>query len=223
MYLPRISYSSPTDFGSITSPLDHGAATGRRLAEYRSPCDHEPRQQCRPPWEWTFYQANRPITSSSPPCFNLDAAQQALRPTFNASDGFLYGPSGFQRGFAADPRRHLDRYPAFSPDSQLLVPVGRNRVLPPVFDQFFDYAEKGDLVTGDAPIEGSQQRKHTEWESCHSGESSEVRAGKDSPRAAEEDGEAPSTRDCVDNQTPGESSRAYFGGLSDLFLLLFIY
>lgn len=205
MYLPRISYPSPSDFGHITSPLDHSSAAGRRLTEYRSPCEPEPRQQCRTPWEWSLYQANRPIAPPSPTCYNLDSAQQSLLPAFNSGDGLLYGPPGFQRGFAGEPRRVLDRYPAFTPDSQLLVPVGRNRVLPPVFDQFVDFTERGD------PTAEVQKRKDAEWETCHGGESSEVRAGKDSPRAAEEEeeevGEAPSTRGCGDNQTPGESPK----------------
>lgn len=204
MYLPRIPYPSPSDFGHLSSPLDHSSAAGRRLTEYRSPCEPEPRQQCRPPWEWSLYQANRPLAPPSPTCYNLESAQQSLHPAFNSSDGLLYGHPGFQRALAGEPRRVLDRYPAFTSDSQLLVPVGRSRVLPPVFDQFVDFAERGDPTA-------EVQRKDAEWDKCHGGgESSEVRAGKDSPRAAEEEeevGEAASTRSCGDNATPGESSK----------------
>lgn len=203
MYLPRISYPSPSDFGHLTSPLDHSSVAGRRLAEYRSPCEPEPRQQCRPPWEWSLYQANRPIAPPSPTCYNLDAAPQSLHPAFNSGDGLLYGHPGFQRGLAGEPRRVLDRYPAFTSDSQLLVPVGRGRVLPPVFDQFVDFAERGDPTA-------EVQKKDAEWDECTSGESSEVRAGKESPRAAEEEEEvveSPSSRSYGDNATQGESSK----------------
>lgn len=197
MYLPRISFPSPSDFGHLSSPLDHSSAAGRRLTEYPSPCEPEPRQQCRPPWEWSLYQANRPIAPPSPTCYNLDAAQQSLHPAFNSGDCLLYGHHGFQRGLAGEPRRVLDRYPAFTSDTQLFVPVSRSRVLPPVFDQFVDFAERAEVPKKDA-----------EWDKCHSGESSEVRAGKGSPRAAEEEEEvreAPSSRSCGDNATQGES------------------
>lgn len=198
MYLPRIPYPSSSDFGHLSSPLDHSSAAGRRLTEYRSPCEPEPRQQCRPPWEWSLFQANRPIAPPSPTCYNLDAAQQSLHPAFNSGDGLLYGHPGFQRGLAGEPRRVLDRYPAFTSDSRLLT---GNRVLPPVFDQFAEFAERGDPTS-------EVQKKDAVLDKCQNGERSEVIAGKDSPRAAEDEeevGEAPSTRSCRDNATPGES------------------
>lgn len=223
MYLPRFNYPSKSDFGSSASPfltehgtslLDHSGASGRRLAEYRGHCDHEPRQQYRPPWEWTLYQANRPIASPPPSCFTLprEAAQQGLpspsEMMFNTNDCYLYGPSvpRFQRGFAGNPRALLGRYAAFNSDSHLLFPAGRNRVLPPVFDQFFDYTEEGvDLKADITP--GSPRKKetnHADWRSCHDGESSEVRAETDSPRAAKEGEEDASGYG--DSQAPGKRS-----------------
>lgn len=212
MYLPRFTYSSKSDFGTFTPPfltekgtslLDHSAASERTLTEYRSHCNHEPRQKCRPPWEWTLYQASRPITSPPPSRFNLprEAVQQGLpspsEMMFNANDCFPYGPPAprFQRGFAGHPRGLLDRYSAF------------NRVLPPVFDEFFDYAqEEVDLKADITP--GSQHKKatnHADWRSCHNGESSEVRAGTDSPRAGKEDTEdAPLTSGCGESQAPSK-------------------
>lgn len=223
MYLPRFAYSSKSDFGSFSPPfltekgtslLEHGTAPERRPTEYRNHCDHEQLQQYRPPWEWALYQANRPITSPPPPsCFNFprEAAQQGLpSPSdmmFNTSDQcFLYTAPRFQRAFAGEPRGLLDRYSAFSGDSQLLFPAAQNRVLPPVFDQFFDYVEgEVDLKTDITP--GSQKRKvtsHPDWMSCNNDEHSEA-TGRDSPSAAKEGAEdAPFTGDSGDSQAPSE-------------------
>lgn len=221
MYLPSFNYPSKSDFGSTASPfltehgtslLDHGG--GRRPTEYRGHCDREPRQQYRPPWEWTLYQAaNRPIASPPPACFNLprEAAQPGLpsqsEVMLNTGDCFLYGSSvpRFQRGFAGTPRSLLGRYAAFNSDSHLLFPACRNRVLPPVFDQFFDYAEEGVNLKGDLAPGGQRtvETTHADWRSCHDGESSEVRAGTDSPmQAAGEDTEDASGSG--DGQAPGE-------------------
>lgn len=207
MYLPRFTYSSKSDFGSFTPPfltekgtslLDYSTASERRLPEYRSHCDHEPRQKYRPPWEWTLYQANRPITSPPPSRFNLprEVVPQGLpshsEMMFNTNDCFPYGPSAprFQRGSAG----LLDRYSAF------------NRVLPPVFDEFFDYTQEEVDLKADITPE-SQQKKatnHADWRSCHNGESSEVRAGTDSPRAAKDTEDAPLTSGCGESQAPSK-------------------
>ena len=232
MYLPSCTYPSKSDFGSIPSPflaengtalLDRGSASARRLSEYRSHCYQEPRQHYppHPPWKLTLYPASSPITSPQPPCFNLpggDAVYHEYRrgsPSdniFNAGkDRFLYGASapGFHGSFSGDPRRFAGSYAGFNPDSQLLVPVGRNTVLPPVFDQFFEYIEDGADPKAEV-TPGSQQEKETEraeWRSCHSGESGEVRAGSESLPAGHEDEEdAPlssgSGGDC--SHTPSE-------------------
>lgn len=226
MYLPRFAYSSKSDFGSFSPPflaekgtslLEHGTVPERRPTEYRNHCDHEPLQQYRPPWEWTLYQANRPLASPPPPsCFNFprEAAQQGLpSPSeimLNTSDQcFLYSRTAprFQRAFAGEPRALLDRYSAFNGDSQLLFPAAQNRILPPVFDQFFDYVEgEVDLKADITP--GSQQRKmtsHPDWRSCNNEERSEARTGRDSPSASKEATEdAPLTGDSGDSQAPSE-------------------
>ncbi|XP_035519677.1 homeobox protein Hox-D11b-like [Morone saxatilis] len=197
MYFPNCSFPSKSDFGSITSPFL--TENGTALLEYRGHCYHDPRQQYRPPWKWTLYQANRPVTSPSPSCFNLpgevhhDYHGSSSDTIFNTSkDCFLYGasdPRFHVQSFAENPRSFPPgRYTAFSPDSQLLYPGGRGRVLPPVFDQFVEYAEEGVDPKADVSP-GSQQEKDTnraEWTSCHSGDSSEVREGSDSPRPGKE-------------------------------------
>ncbi len=209
MYLQSCTHPSKSDFGSIASPfltetgtalLDHSTAAARRLSEYRSYCYHEPRQQYPPPWKWTLYQANRPITSP-PPCFNLpgEAVYHEGLPSpsetiFSTSkDCFLYGASGprfHAQAFAGDPRSFPSRYTGFNPDSQLLFPAAQSRIPPPVFDQFSEYAEE--KADPKAEIKyGSQQERETdraEW-ICHSGESSEVRAGSESLQAGKEDEE----------------------------------
>lgn len=214
MYLPSCTYSSKSDFGSITSPflmengtalLDHSTPSARRLSEYRDYCSHEPRQQHPPPDKWTLYPARRPITSPPPACFNL--------PGEAVYGGAVYGASGsrFQaQVFAGDPLSLPGGYTAFNPDSQLLFQAGRSSILSPGFDRFFEHAEEG----MDAKVEispGSQQEtkvKQAEWTSCHSGDSSEVRAGSQSPEAGKEDEEdAPSSSggrgDC--SHAPSES------------------
>lgn len=203
MYLPSCTYPSKSDFGSITSPfvtenntavLDHSTAS-----EYRGYRHHEPRQQYpAPPWKWTLHQANRAITSAPgeagyPEYQGLSSPSETL---FNPSkDCFLYGGAAYgasgTRFYAGDARSFPGRYTAFNPDSQLLFPAGRNRVLPPAFNQFFEFAEEGVNQRADI-TPGREQQKETnraEWTSCHTGESSEVRAGSESPQAGKEDEE----------------------------------
>lgn len=211
MFSSSLAYTSKT--GSITSPFlaEHSSALGRRL-EHRSLCDHEPRHQYRPPWEWNPYPTNGPI--ASPTCFDFPQDHQGLpSPSgviFNPSDCFLYGPTGphFQRGFPAEPRALLGRYSAFGSDSQLLFHDGRNKVLPPGFDQFFDYAEEGVHAKERIPP-GSrrEQVNHTEWLRGPDGESSEERAGTESVEAPEEKEDEQSSSGCGDGQVPSRSSK----------------
>ncbi|XP_039995711.1 homeobox protein Hox-D11b-like isoform X2 [Xiphias gladius] len=223
MYLPSCTYPPKSDFGSIASPflgesgtalLDHGTAPGRRLSEYRGYCYHEPLQQYPPPRKWTLYQANRPLASPPPSCFNLPGEAvyheyQGLpsppETIFNGSaDCFLYGgavygapdPRFHARAVAGEPRSFPGAYATYNADSQLLFPAERNRILPPVFDQFFERAEEAeDPKAGVAA--GNQDEKEanrTGWTSCHSGESGAARAGSHSPPAGKEDQEdAPSS------------------------------
>ncbi|KAM9345118.1 homeobox protein Hox-D11b-like [Symphorus nematophorus] len=216
MYLPSCTYPSKSDFGSITSPfltengsalLEHSAASARRLSEYRSPVYQEPRQQYPPPppppWKWTLYSANSTITSPQPPCFNLPGGEAVYHEYHHSSlsetlfntgkDRFLYGASapGFHGSFSGDPRSFTGRYTAFNPDSQLHIPVSRHKVLPPVFDQFIEYVEEGadpkaEVTPGSQPEKGTVR---AEWTSCHSRESSEVRAGLEALPAGKEDEE----------------------------------
>lgn len=207
------SFAYPSKTGSITAPFlaEHSGASGRRL-EHRSLCDHEPRHQYRPPWEWNPYPTSGPM--ASPTCFDFPQDHQALpSPSgliFNPGDSFLYGPSGphFQRGFPAEPRALLGRYSAFGSDSQLLFHDGRNRVLPPGFDQFFDYAEEGmhakERIT---PGSRREQVNHTEWLRGPDGESGEGRAGTESVEAPEEKEDEQSPSGCGDGQVPSRSSK----------------
>ncbi|TMS04832.1 Homeobox protein Hox-D11b [Larimichthys crocea] len=199
MYLPpSCTYPSPS--GSISPLLDHSAASARRLSDYSC---YEPRQQCPPPppWKWTLYQANRAI--ASPQSYHeYRGSQSESRFSSTGKDCFLYGaPAPRVHG---DPRSFPDRYAAFKPGSRLLFPAGRSRILPPVFDQFIEYAQEegggGSGGGGGEVVEITQRDRaanRAEWTSCHSGESSEVRAGSDSPQAGKEDEEdAPLSSGC---------------------------
>ncbi|XP_070834207.1 homeobox protein Hox-D11b-like [Chaetodon trifascialis] len=208
MYLSSCTYPSKSDFGSITWPFltesgtalqDHNTAAARRQSDGRY-IRCEPRQQRPPPWKWTLYHASRPAASPPPSCFSLPG--NAVYHEYQRSppdDRFLCGTSGplHAHALAGAPRSFPGRHAAFSPDSQLLFPVGRNRLLPPDFDQCLKCAEV-DPKAG--RTHGSQQEKETnraEWTSCHSGESSEARAGSESPQARRDNEEdAPSSSGC---------------------------
>lgn len=204
------SFSYPSKTGPLTSPFlaEHSSASGRRL-EHRSLCDPEPRHQYRPPWEWNPYPTNGPI--ASPTCFDFPQDHQGLSSPsgviFSPSDRFLYAPSGphFQRGFPAEPRALLGRYSAFGSDSQLLFHDGRNRVLPPGFDQFFDYAAEG-MQAKERITPGSRpgQVDPAEWLRSPDGESSEERAGTDSLEAPEKE-DAHSSGGCGESQAQSKS------------------
>ncbi|XP_044070910.1 homeobox protein Hox-D11b-like isoform X2 [Siniperca chuatsi] len=211
----QLPFAWISDFGSIALPfltengtaqLDHCTASVRSLSECRGYCYHE---QYPPPWKWTLYQANRRFTSPPPSYLNLPGEavyhQGLASPSeaiLNTSKdwfpygGAVYGASGprlHKQAFAGDPRSFPGRDAAFNPDSQLHFSAERNIILPPVFDQCFEYAEEG--IDPKAEIRhGSQREKETtgaKWTSCHSGESSEVRAGSESPQAGKEDEDAP--------------------------------
>lgn len=205
------SFSYPSKTGPLTSPFlaEHSSASGRRL-EHRSLCDPEPRHQYRPPWEWNPYPTSGAI--ASPTCFDFPQDHQGLpSPSgviFNPSDRFLYAPSGphFQRGFPAEPRALLGRYSAFGSDSQLLFHDARNRVLPPAFDQFFDYAAEGMQAKERIPPGGRPgQVDPAEWLRSPDGESSEERAGTDSVEAPEDKEDAHSSGGCGESQAQSKS------------------
>ncbi|KAM7408334.1 hypothetical protein PAMA_002168 [Pampus argenteus] len=192
-----------------TALLDHSTSSLRRLSEHRGYCYNEPRQQHPPPDKWSLFQARHPITSTPPACFNLpgEAVYQEYQRTpsppetrFNTSKdcflygGAVYGASGSRfhaQAFAGDPLSLPGRYTTFNPDSQLLFQAGRSSILPPVFDCFFEHSEEGvDKKTGISPASQQEKKsKQAEWTGCHSGESSEVRAGSESPEAGKEDEE----------------------------------
>ncbi|XP_054456695.1 homeobox protein Hox-D11b-like [Anoplopoma fimbria] len=205
MYLPSCTYSSKSDFGSITSPFlrEHGAPLldRSRLSEYRGWCHPEPGQQYPPPWKWALHQAGRPITSAPPPCVRVpgegvypehQGLQSPTEVMFNPGKDFLavYGasvPSFY--AFGTDARSLHGDYAAFNPDSELLFPAARSRVLPPVFDQFLEREDQRVKTT-----HRQKERNRARRTSCHTGESSEVRAGSESPQAGKEDEEdAPSS------------------------------
>lgn len=207
MFSSGFAYTSKS--GSVASPFlaERSSASGRRL-ERRSLCDHEPRHQHRPPWEW----ASSPV--ASPTCFDFPRDRQGLpSPSgvmFDPSDCLLHGPSGphFQRGFPAEPRALLGGYPAFGSNSQLLFHEGRHGVLPPGFDPFLDYTEEGahaeDRVT---PGSRREQVNHAECLRGPGGESSEERAGTESVGAPREKEDERSSRGCGDGQAPSRSSK----------------
>ncbi|XP_034408348.1 homeobox protein Hox-D11b-like [Cyclopterus lumpus] len=232
MYLPGCTYPSKADFGSGPSPFlteSGGTAPGRRLSDYRACCPHEPRQQqYPPPWKWTLHRGGhpRPIPTSAPPqpCVRLPGGDsvyhgyRGLRSSPHAAEDFLYGgpvygasgPRFHAPAFAGDPRSLPGGYAAFNPDSELLFPAGRTGVRrPPVLDPFFEHApeeESADPRAKSAP--GSQrlkETKRTRRTGCHTGESSKVRAGSESPRAGKEDEEdAPSSSGSGGDDSPAE-------------------
>ncbi|XP_070771544.1 homeobox protein Hox-D11b-like [Enoplosus armatus] len=219
MYLPSRTFLSKSDFGFLTENgtalLDHSSASARRLSGYRGCCYYEP--QYPPPW--TLYQAKRPITSPPPPCFKLpgEAVHHQGLPSpsetiLNTSEdcfrygGAVYGAPGprlHAQAFAGDPRSFPGRYTTFNPDSRILFSAERNAILPPGFDQFSEYAHDG--VHPRVEItHGSQQSNRAEWTSCHSGESSEVRAGSESPQAGKDEEDAPLSSGSGGDYTPTE-------------------
>ncbi|XP_034753759.1 homeobox protein Hox-D11b-like [Etheostoma cragini] len=205
------SITSPFLTKNGAALLDHSTASARRLPDYRGYCHHEPRQQYPRPWKWSLHQANRPIASGAPSCLSLpgevgfheyQGLPSSSETIFNTgNECFLYGGAAngapgsrfHAQSFPGDPRGFPGRHTAFNPDARLLFPAGQNRVLPQVFEQILDYSEEVvNPRTQIKPEPGSQQEKETnpaEWKSCHTGESSKVREGSESPQAAKEDEE----------------------------------
>ncbi|XP_040905108.1 homeobox protein Hox-D11b-like [Toxotes jaculatrix] len=212
MYLPSCTYPSKSDFGTTTSSFLTENGTGlrdHRLSEYRSYCCYEPQQRYPPPGKWTLYQATCPVASPPPTCFSLPGEAvyheyQGLpsqkETIFRSSkDCFLYGgpvhgasdPRFHAHAFSGDQRCFPGRHTTYNPDSHPLLPSGRSRIPPPDFEQFFEHREKvedpkADIITGNRHV---KETNRTEWTGCHSGESSEVRAGSESPLPGKEDQE----------------------------------
>ncbi|XP_074532532.1 homeobox protein Hox-D11b-like [Halichoeres trimaculatus] len=181
MYLPSCSYPSS---GSTPSPF---LTEGDK--DYPGYCYHEPRQHYPPSWKWTLHQTNSPIASPQTSCFTLpgessyhEGLPSPSEPVFKAGkECFLYGASAPRfpaQTFSLDPLTLPRRYATFNPDSQLFFRAARNNILPPVFDQFFEYGEEG----VDPKAETVQRKTGTStavWTSCDSRESSEVKAGSE--------------------------------------------
>uniref|UniRef100_A0A667X0D1 Homeobox domain-containing protein n=1 Tax=Myripristis murdjan TaxID=586833 RepID=A0A667X0D1_9TELE len=161
MYLPSCTYyMSKSDFGSVSSPFLTG-----RLPDYRGYCYPEPRQQYAPPGKWSLYQTNHPAVSSSSSCFytpeeivfhgDPGLTSPSERIFNNSNDCFLYGGA------------------VYGPPSPLLSPVGRNGILPPGFDPFFEATEGGDQKTeGTTGSRRGNDSSQSGWRGCQSGERS---------------------------------------------------
>lgn len=162
----------------------------RLSTEYRSYCYHDPGQ-------WSFYPAAGPVLSTPRFSFPGEAALHQ-----HEHQGPVPGPAGCTDRFpygASDTRCHSRAFfpgrCSFSPqDSQLLFPAGRSRrVLPPVFDQFFEELEDAKVCESSKSTVAGARTVHetepsvTEWTSSR--ESGESRAGSASPSAGKEDEE----------------------------------
>ncbi|XP_047458082.1 homeobox protein Hox-D11b-like isoform X2 [Mugil cephalus] len=191
MYLPRCVSVPRSDFGSVspqflvekgTVLLDYSTAS-RGQPELRGYSYHEPVQH--PPGTVAPNQADQPLISPSPTFFNL--AREAVfheygspYPPVSVSSnknrlvygGEVYGASSHFYAQMLDARSLYGKHSAFSPDSHLLSSVGQSRTIPPR-----EFTPKN---------QRERETKRTEWRSCHRGESSEVRAGSESPRAGKE-------------------------------------
>ncbi|CAB1413535.1 unnamed protein product [Pleuronectes platessa] len=214
MYLPSCTFPSKSDFGSIPPPflteggaalLEHSGASAR----YRGCCFHEPLQQYPPPGKWTLYPGEAVYHQglSSPPETLYKGGKECFLsggPVYGASDPRLHA-----HAFAGDPRSFPGRYATYHPDSQLLFPAARNRILLPVFDQFIaEEAESPRTGTADREKETSR----TGCTSCPSGEGGEVRPVSESPLTGKEDDEdAPSSGgaggDCSHDRTESSGKR----------------
>uniref|UniRef100_UPI0037E7414E homeobox protein Hox-D11b-like n=1 Tax=Semicossyphus pulcher TaxID=241346 RepID=UPI0037E7414E len=210
MYLSSCTYSSNSlDYCSISSPFltengtpipDYSPAPARRLSEYPGNCYHEPRYPPPlPPWKWTLYQANRPITCPQTSTLTLpreavyhEGLQSPTESIFKpGKDYLLYGASGPRyspQAFPGDPLSFPGRFTAFNPDSQLVFPAARSSILPPVFDRFFEYTKDGVDQKADQ-FQHEMETSRAEWTSYESGESSVLKAGSESPQQEKEDEE----------------------------------
>ncbi|XP_071392913.1 homeobox protein Hox-D11b-like [Centroberyx affinis] len=194
-----------------TAFRDHNSHPAGRLPDYRGYCYPEPRQQYPPPGKWSLYQASRPVASPPPSCFYTPEevvfhGDPTLPPSseriFNPNnDCFLYGGAVYG---APSPRYHAQAFAgalrtfhgspsAPKPPSPLLSPVGRNGILPPGFDPFFEATEGGGPETESTP--GSRRAR------CHSGERSEQRPGSEPLKAGKVDEE-----DAALSSSTGEDS-----------------
>ncbi|XP_068424056.1 homeobox protein Hox-D11b-like [Clinocottus analis] len=222
MYSPSCTFPSKSlDFGSVPSPFLTGSgssAPGRRLPDCRACCPREPRgQQYPPPWRWILHRGARAVPSAGPPpCVRFPGGEavyheyRGLRSSAAAAEDFLYGGGAVYgasgprfRGspFAGDPRSFPRGYAAFNPDSELLFSVGRPP--PPVLDPFYEHMAARRADPGEKRQKEAKRVRRT---GCHAGESSEVRAGSESPRAGKEDEEdAPSSSGSAGDYSPGES------------------
>lgn len=208
MYLPSCTYYVPkSDFGSVSSSFltENGTAL-KEHTEYRGYCYPEHRQQFHSPRKWSLYQP-RPIASPPPPCFNTPGEvvyqrDQSMQPPseriFNSNnDCFLYGrsvygaPGPYFHSQALDGAQNFTGlYSTPKPPSQLLLPAARSSILPSGFDPFFETIEGGDVKTENTPEKQRENESNrAEWRGCHSGESSEPKAGSESLEAVREDDE----------------------------------
>ncbi|XP_037322081.2 homeobox protein Hox-D11b-like [Pungitius pungitius] len=231
MYLPSCAHPPNSDLGSVASPFltedgaappDPSTASARRLSDYRGCCHPEPRPHYPPPWRWSLHPAGRPVASAPPPPPRVGLPGAAVHREYPESrcppettpvagpdlayGGVVYGPSGpgyHAPAFAGDPRVPPGGYPAFNRDS-----AGRNRVLPPAFDRFFERADERVNPRARRRAGGQRQKgtSRAPRTSCHTGESSEVKAGPQSPRAGKED--APSSGGSGGDSSPGEPERS---------------
>ncbi|XP_029926929.1 homeobox protein Hox-D11a-like [Myripristis murdjan] len=206
------------DHGSAL--LDNNSHSAGRLPDYRGYCYPEPRQQYAPPGKWSLYQTNHPAVSSSSSCFytpeeivfhgDPGLTSPSERIFNNSNDCFLYGGAVYG---APAPRYHaqtfagaLRTFPgspsASKPPSPLLSPVGRNGILPPGFDPFFEATEGGDQKTeGTTGSRRGNDSSQSGWRGCQSGERSGQKPRSELVKASKEDEE-----DAALSSSTGEDS-----------------
>ncbi|XP_069000198.1 homeobox protein Hox-D11b-like [Embiotoca jacksoni] len=191
---------SKSGFGSTTPPFLMDTAP----LEYRGCSYREPLQQYLPPGKLTRYPAGLPVIPPPPARFTLpgEAVYHELRGLTPPAvtilrtrgdcclrGGAVYGASvPHFHAQTLNPRSFSGRHPPLIREPHLLSPAGHGGILRPVFDPFLVYAEEG--VTPRAEFSPGDRRekeaRRTERTSCYRGESREVRAGSESPRAGKE-------------------------------------
>ncbi|XP_056148284.1 homeobox protein Hox-D11a-like [Lampris incognitus] len=186
--------------------LDHNHPTGR-LPDYRNYFCYERRQQYQPTGKWSLYQGTH-NANSSPSCYYA-TPDEAAHPSpservFGGGDRYLYDAavygahgagyqpfaesgvvlSGAHMTFSsASPSASDKTHPRFLP------PVGRNGILPPGFDPFFEVSEGGGSKREGAPANRRANETHRAGHrGSHAAEGCE-RSRSESPRTGGEDEE----------------------------------
>uniref|UniRef100_A0A667WLC1 Homeobox domain-containing protein n=1 Tax=Myripristis murdjan TaxID=586833 RepID=A0A667WLC1_9TELE len=197
MYLPSCTYyMSKSDFGSVSSPFlsDNAANKPVQLSRQNHDTNFRDHGYCYP--EPRQQYTNHPAVSSSSSCF------------YTPEEIVFHGDPAL-RTFPGSPS-------ASKPPSPLLSPVGRNGILPPGFDPFFEATEGGDQKTeGTTGSRRGNDSSQSGWRGCQSGERSGQKPRSELVKASKEDEEdAALSSSTGEDSSNGPSERVKPGGLS---------